>query len=202
MIFFDLTTKGLIEAIVDLDQAKEVKTLAIDGHHAPLDRAEIRAALAGMLADPRYTETLEKFGIAKELVVPQAWPYGSDDDVAAPRRMFFILYHRDPKTNHPDSNHYAFPIPAVIFWDVWEKKVVDVQYCYTGDEADGLTLGTNKGSGPTAHCQPNEIIPELRPTPVRSDLKPLHVSQPEGVSFKVTGRLIEWQKWRFRLGFK
>ena len=31
---------------------------------------------------------------------------------------------------------------------------------------------------------------------LRDDLKPLHVVQPEGVSFKVTGHEIEWQKWK------
>lgn len=154
-----------------------------------------------MLKDPAYLECLKKLGVAPELVVAQAWPHGSDDPNPAVRRMFFILYHRNPAHNHPDSNHYAYPLPACIFMDVWEKKVTDVKYCYTGDEADGLTLGTG-AADTTAHCIPNEILPELRPNPVRLDLKPLHVSQPEGVSFKVTGQLIEWQKWRFRLGFK
>lgn len=201
VIFFELATRNLIESIVDLDQRSETKTLQIDGHHAPLDRAELVAAKNGLVADPAYLACIEKFGIAPELVVPQAWPFGSDEPSPSTRRMFWILYHRDPKTNHPDSNHYAFPLPAVIFWDMWEKKVTEVKYCYTGDEADGLKLGTG-AAHPTAHCVSNEIIPELRPNPVRSDLKPLHVSQPEGVSFKVTGQLIEWQKWRFRIGFK
>jgi primary-amine oxidase len=31
---------------------------------------------------------------------------------------------------------------------------------------------------------------------LRDDLKPLHVVQPEGVSFKVKGHEIEWQKWK------
>ncbi len=34
----------------------------------------------------------------------------------------------------------------------------------------------------------------------RKDLKPLHVLQPEGPSFKVTGNLIEWQKFQIRFG--
>jgi Cu2+-containing amine oxidase len=42
---------------------------------------------------------------------------------------------------------------------------------------------------------------ELQKQPVRTDLKPLIVHQPEGVSFTIDGYLIKWQKWRFRLGF-
>jgi primary-amine oxidase len=32
---------------------------------------------------------------------------------------------------------------------------------------------------------------------LRDDLKPIHVTQPEGVSFKMDGRTIDWQKWNF-----
>lgn len=55
---------------------------------------------------------------------------------------------------------------------------------------------------PTKEYLPSEILPSLRELGERTDLKPLVVSQPEGVSFTVKGRLIEWQKWRFRVGFK
>jgi primary-amine oxidase len=35
----------------------------------------------------------------------------------------------------------------------------------------------------------------------RDDLKPLIISQPEGVSFKMDGNEIEWQKWKMHIGF-
>ncbi|WWC90936.1 uncharacterized protein L201_005874 [Kwoniella dendrophila CBS 6074] len=35
----------------------------------------------------------------------------------------------------------------------------------------------------------------------RTTAKPLRVVQPEGASSTSTGRLIEWEKWRFRVGF-
>ncbi len=33
----------------------------------------------------------------------------------------------------------------------------------------------------------------------RDDIKPLHVLQPEGVSFKVDGHVLEWQKWKMHV---
>ncbi|KAI0919608.1 hypothetical protein AcV5_001627 [Taiwanofungus camphoratus] len=36
---------------------------------------------------------------------------------------------------------------------------------------------------------------------VRDDLKPLHVVQPEGVSFKMNGHVLEWQKWKMHIAF-
>ena len=34
----------------------------------------------------------------------------------------------------------------------------------------------------------------------RDDIKPLHVVQPEGVSFKMDGNVLEWQKWKMHVG--
>ena len=30
--------------------------------------------------------------------------------------------------------------------------------------------------------------------------KPLHIVQPEGVSFKIDGHVLEWQKWKMHVG--
>lgn len=42
---------------------------------------------------------------------------------------------------------------------------------------------------------------DLQSEPKRSDLKPLTVLQPLGASFTVDEHLVQWQKWRFRVGF-
>ncbi|KZT01994.1 peroxisomal copper amine oxidase [Laetiporus sulphureus 93-53] len=36
---------------------------------------------------------------------------------------------------------------------------------------------------------------------VRDDVKPLHILQPEGVSFKMDGHVLEWQKWKMHIAF-
>lgn len=35
----------------------------------------------------------------------------------------------------------------------------------------------------------------------RDDIKPLQVVQPEGVSFKMNGNVLEWQKWSMHISF-
>ncbi|HWU45557.1 MAG TPA: primary-amine oxidase [Humibacter sp.] len=37
--------------------------------------------------------------------------------------------------------------------------------------------------------------------PARTSLKPIAISQPEGPSFRVDGSAVEWQNWKFRVGF-
>jgi primary-amine oxidase len=41
---------------------------------------------------------------------------------------------------------------------------------------------------------------EELPTPRRTQ-KPIVITQPEGPSFRVDGDVVEWEKWRFRIGF-
>ena len=36
---------------------------------------------------------------------------------------------------------------------------------------------------------------------MRTDLKPISITQPEGPSFTVEGNLVQWQKWQFRITF-
>lgn len=85
--------------------------------------------------------------------------------------------------------------------DAHTKKIVRVDRLATGGEEDGLKTNTTN-TNVIGHCQSAEYVPELLPNGLREDLKPLNVIQPEGPSFTVTDEsLVEWQKWRFRVGF-
>lgn len=57
---------------------------------------------------------------------------------------------------------------------------------------------------------PQDFLPDLmeknakaagKEFKIRDDLKPLHVVQPEGVSFKMDGHVLEWQKWKMHISF-
>jgi len=45
-----------------------------------------------------------------------------------------------------------------------------------------------------------EFYPANQQGRLRTDLKPLEISQPEDSSFTVCGHEAHWQKWRFRIG--
>lgn len=110
-----------------------------------------------------------------------------------------FLYMRDPDDpSNEDSNHYAFPLAISPVVDTVTLKVIRIDFCPTGVDHKF------KKTQPLEIPPGNEYTPEHQD--LRTDLKPLNVIQPEGVSFKVTqsgetGEIIEWQKWSFRVGF-
>lgn len=110
-----------------------------------------------------------------------------------------FLYMRDPMNPlNLDSNYYAFPLAISPVVDTVELRVVRIDIMPTGAD---LSIKETQAS---KIQPPNEYIPELQE--LRTDLKPLNVIQPEGASFNVTrigetGYVIDWQKWRFQVGF-
>ena len=42
--------------------------------------------------------------------------------------------------------------------------------------------------------------PEVR-GPLRTDLRPIEITQPDGPSFSLDGTLLRWQNWSMRVGF-
>lgn len=106
---------------------------------------------------------------------------------------------RDPHDPaNKDSNHYAFPLSISPVVDTVTLKVIRIDLCPTGTDHQ------TKEPRPIKAPPGNEYTPEHQA--LRTDLKPLHVVQPEGASFTVTksgetGHIMEWQKWTFRVGF-
>lgn len=75
------------------------------------------------------------------------------------------------------------------------KELIDIIRLPTGADA-----ALNHDQEYVPH-KTKEYYHDLQCSPPRTDLKPLFVQQPDGVSFGIDGHLITWQKWRFRLGF-
>ena len=48
---------------------------------------------------------------------------------------------------------------------------------------------------------PEQIVQDEPDFKLRETLKPLHVIQPEGVSYKLEGRTIKWEGWSAHIGF-
>ena len=86
----------------------------------------------------------------------------------------------------PEDNGYARPIEGLI-----------VHFDLGRDEV-------HRGHRPRRRCRCRRATRATTPSdhePLRTDLKPLEITQPEGPSFTVDGNLVRWQKWSLRIGF-
>jgi primary-amine oxidase len=129
---------------------------------------------------------LQERGITDpSLVLFDVWTYGKAvmPEQWRDRRLGWCdLWMRET----PEGNPYAHPISGL-------KIIVDVNSLEVLEIEDHHDYGLPEVAG--------EYDPRLRGTQQRADLKPLEISQPEGVSFSIDGNELRWQNWSMRLGF-
>ncbi|WPH00379.1 Copper amine oxidase 1 [Acrodontium crateriforme] len=193
-------TNKFHEFVANLDnETIEYNVRLGDDFHAPIDGEEIFAMEALAMADEAVKAEIAKLKLAEgTTVIMDPWPYGSDGANDEARMFMGFLYARPPNhANEADFNHYALPLPISPVMDATARKVIRVDRLPTGKD------NTIKETQPWKPQPTNEYVPEHQK--LRTDLKPLNVSQPEGASFTVTeqGTLnrLQWQKWDMQVGF-
>ena len=156
----------------------------IPGALSPVLGPEADDALAAAKADPRVIQALAKRGIASpDDVHMETWPFGAQIPAGLDdgRRLIWTpMWHRP----QPGANVYAHPIGGL-------RAIVDL------DKAEVVAV----------EDEPGIPIPAT-PAPYRLDetgggvkLRELSIIQPQGASFTVDGSAINWERWRFRIGF-
>ena len=87
----------------------------------------------------------------------------------------------------PGANPYANPVAGLkLIVDMSTMELLEIEDERVGEPAPVM----------------GEYLPDLVPGQVaRDDLKALHVTQPDGVSFTVDGTELRWQNWCMRIGF-
>jgi primary-amine oxidase len=139
-----------------------------------------------MRAHPDVVAALAKRGITDmSLVLIEVWTYGKAlmPEQWLDRRLGWCdIWYRAT----PDGNPYAHPVSGL-------KVVVDVNTLELLEIEDDHDHGQPEVNG--------EYVPGPWTGQRRDDLKPLHITQPEGTSFTVEGTELRWQNWSMRLGF-
>jgi primary-amine oxidase len=86
---------------------------------------------------------------------------------------------------HPDDSEWAHPVDGVIaLVDLNRLEVLRV------DDHGVVPIPPESGN-----FGPDDV------GPLRDDLKPISVTQPEGPSFTLDGRVLRWQRWQLHVGF-
>jgi primary-amine oxidase len=172
------------EAVVSLTVGSVLSWRSVPDVQVPMMPAEFAGCEIVTRADPRIRAGLERRGIADPgRVRVEAWGIGTyaAPEEAGRRLAWTLLFYRD----RADDNPYAKPIDGL-------HAVVDLDDMTVLRVEDLGVVPLPPGSGAYAAD---------RVGPLRDDLRPLEIIQPEGASFEVSGWEVRWQRWRLRLGF-
>jgi primary-amine oxidase len=173
---------SLIDATVTLSTGEVVAWDTVDHVRPALGFEESFNAIIALHEHDGVKAALAARGITDlEKVQIDPWPTGSFGlEVEHGRRIVrCIFFYRE----HPGDNGYARPIDGLLA---------------TVDMARGEVLELVDHGAVPLPAAPGSYYPEDN-GPLRDDLRPLEITQPEGVSFTVDGNLIRWQRWSLRV---
>ncbi|EXJ92699.1 copper amine oxidase 1 [Capronia epimyces CBS 606.96] len=191
------------ESVIDLDEEKRISHVVLDeSQHAGLTLSEFDTLVDVCKASQMFKDICAEIELPEGFeVIVEPWPYGGPFPDEENRRYFQgLCFARDTRSGNADSNFYAYPLPFIPVMDAHKREIIRVDRLATGGKGDSLDAKTHSKKI-IDHCKASEYVPELLKNGPRKNLKPLNVLQPEGPSFSVDGSLIEWQNWRFRVGF-
>ncbi|MBB4965266.1 primary-amine oxidase [Saccharothrix violaceirubra] len=164
---------GTLESFVDLDPA--------DGR-APILFEEYDRCADLVRADPRWQAAMKRRGVddwSLAFVAPLS-PGSFEENFDNNRRYLRALtFLRD----HVDDSPWAHPVEGLLA----EVDLITGEVLQVVDEGD-VPVPTEHGNY-TGVAEP------------RTTLKPISITQPEGVSFTVEGSEVTWEGWKLRVGF-
>src|SRR5215213_9037020 len=185
-VLWNRADNATYEAIVDLSAESVVSWTHVPHVTPNFTIDEWHECNEAMKVHPEVIAALASFGITDmSLVLIDVWTYAKA--MMPPqwrdRRLGWCdVWRRDT----PHSNPYAHLVTGLkVIVDMNSMELLAIEV-----EED---LGSPKVQG--------EYVPGVWTGDLRDDLKPLHITQPEGVSFTIEGTELRWQKWSMRLGF-
>jgi primary-amine oxidase len=180
VVVYDCDTVATYEARVDLAAGTVTSWEHIPGVQPAIMIEEILALEEIVKSDPAAVGALARHGV-EDLSLLQIDPWSTGtlpvEGVDARRRIIRAsAYVRTFK----EDNGYARPVGNLVFViDCNERSVAAII------EGDPIPLPPESGN-----------YDEASVGPLRDDLLPIEITQPEGPSFTVSGNVIEWQRWR------
>ncbi len=139
-------------------------------------------------ADPRFVEACHDVGITDmSRVFIDAWAVGFDERWGHERRLQQgLVYYR---TSARD-NQYAHPLDFSVVVDTESEEVLSVDIRRVNGERTAVPL------------EEHNFLPEFISDQYRDGvLKPIDITQPQGVSFRMRGNEIAWGPYQMHIGF-
>jgi len=184
IVILDNATNAVSEIVVSITQRSIIRWEHIPGVQPQIMFAEFVACEAACKADPALRAALATRGVTDmDLVMVEPWSAGDYGDVddRGMRLTRALLFVRAA----PHDNGYARPVEGLVaLVDLNAMRIVRLE------DTAVVPLPPEPGNYAA------EFIPAMR-----TDRKPIAITQPEGTSFSVDGHAVTWQKWHFRIGF-
>ncbi len=188
VVLLDTASGAIVEVLIDLTGGRVAVWQVSDTlGQPPIILDEFMKLDRIVKSDPRWVAAVKRRGITDaDMKLVQVDPFSAGNfgypEEQGKRLVRAVAYWR----GEARDNAYAHPIEGVV-------AVVDL----IGEVI--LTLVDDPVAIPVPRIK-RGYAPEHLP-PMRTDLRPLSIVQPEGPSFTVDGWDVTWQNWRFRVGF-
>src|SRR5271155_4822298 len=184
IIALDLAGRRVLEVLVSLLDEKLLTSQERRGVQPGIIVEEFMQCENAVKADPRWRAALSRRGITEfDKAIVDPWSAGAYGDERFPDRRLAqgLTWIRGSDADVG----YGRPVEGLItFVDLEKMEMVEV--------IDDVEVPLPPLTGTFAA----EAL-----GPLRQDLKPLEIIQPEGPSFTVDGYQVRWQRWQFRVGF-
>ena len=188
-VLLDTETGEVTEVIVSLESEQVLRSTVVPTTTHPYGQpglvvGELMTLDEVVKGDVRWQAAMRARGVTdltRCKVLPlSAGQFEFPDEVGHRVMRAITLYQEEP-TDIP----WLRPIEGVIAYvDLVERRVLHF---------------ADHGGDPIPPRHPN--FAEGAWGPVRTSLRPLAITQPEGPSFRVDGAAVEWEGWSFRVGF-
>ena len=180
---------GIHEGALSLAESKILTIKFVTGFQPILTVEDLQSTESVVRADPNVIEQCRISGIpADEMhkVYCDPWTIGYDERWGTERRLQqALMYYRSDE----DDSQYSHPLDFCPIVDTEKKEVVFI---------DIPPIRRPLSKAKHSNFNPKDI---MATTGYRDTIKPINVTQPEGVSFKMTGNVMEWQNFKFHIGF-
>ncbi|MEJ3405372.1 primary-amine oxidase [Rathayibacter sp. YIM 133350] len=187
-LLLDVATGAVTETVTDVTEGVVVHTRELDPRTegtAPVLDEEFDIVDRVVKNDERWIAAMKRRGV-DDLTKVRTCPltagiFGYEGEEG--RRMFRVLaFFQEDQADLP----WAHPIDGVVAHvDATEQIVVQLI------ETEHEHIPTESG---------DYLDPEVR-GPLRTTLKPISITQPEGVSFAIEDGVLRWENWDLRVGF-
>jgi len=177
------------DGLVDLDERKIVRWELTEGVQPLITMEDLNAVEDTVRKDPKVIEQCGIIGIPPEdmhKVYCDPWTIGYDERFGTNVRLQQALMYYRP---HPDDSQYTYPLDFCPIFNADTQEIVHI-------DIPKVRRPLNTAPPINYHAEAIKANGGFR-----KDIKPIHITQPEGVSFSIDNRILKWQNWSVHIGF-